>query len=269
MSWSDWQQNSLGRYQTNNLNPTSTGKNSLGLPNPVSVPPSFPISDNCSYILYGKRILWGPNGIAAIFEGGDIPLYTQVMYQGKIFYTISIGYPIYRAGVYTTVDGVVGFSVNSKYGHDKKITAYSSVVHSVFGSSFYGYASWDNTDGYEIVFESFYTVPLGGESCEFRFPDTSLNPRLYLGTAAPPPPPPKNMSCCDCNTIATIMAENTIAELKQHEATREHIDRRTIEALREINKMLQGMNFNMNLQPIIDRLNELEANLWNGLKAGG
>ncbi|MEG4529881.1 hypothetical protein [Microcoleus sp. D2_18a_D3] len=92
---------------------------------------------------------------------------------------------------------------------------------------------------------------------------------IYFGTAAPPPPPPKDMPCCDCNVIATIMAENTITELKQHEATREHIDRRTIEGLREINKMLQGMNFNMNLQPIIDRLNELEANLWNGLRAGG
>lgn len=103
-------------------------------------------------------------------------------------------------------------------------------------------------------------------------PDLStLDPNniLLLGTAAPPPPPPKDMPCCDCNVIATIIAENAIAELKQHEATREHIDRRTIEGLREINKMLQGMNFSLNLQPIIDRLNELEANLWNGLKAGG
>ena len=92
---------------------------------------------------------------------------------------------------------------------------------------------------------------------------------VYSGNAAPPPPPPLDMNCCDCNTISTILAEQIIAEAKQHEATRELIDRRTIEALRQINKMLQGMQIDLNLQPIIDRLNELEANLWNGLKAGG
>jgi hypothetical protein len=73
------------------------------------------------------------------------------------------------------------------------------------------------------------------------------------------------MQCCDCNTIATIIAENAIAEIKQHQATRDLIDRRTLDGLREINKMLQGMQINLDLQPVIDRLNQLEANLWNGL----
>ncbi|MEG4251073.1 hypothetical protein [Microcoleus sp. Pol10D4] len=91
----------------------------------------------------------------------------------------------------------------------------------------------------------------------------------YLGIAAPPPPPPLDMNCCDCNTISTILAEQIIAEAKQHEATRELIDRRTIEGLREINEMLQNMQIDLNLQPIIDRLNELEANLWNGLLKAG
>ncbi len=84
---------------------------------------------------------------------------------------------------------------------------------------------------------------------------------LYLGTAAPPPPPPKNMNCCDCNTIATIVEDQTA---RQIEAVRDHIDRRTREELQTINKMLQGMQIDLDLQPIINRLNEVEANLWNG-----
>lgn len=92
-------------------------------------------------------------------------------------------------------------------------------------------------------------------------PFTTSNPLVYRGTAAPPPPPPKKMNCCDCNTIATIIEERLAQENKP---IKDHIDQRTIEQLRSINKMLQGMTIDLNLQPVIDRLNEVEANLWNG-----
>ena len=69
------------------------------------------------------------------------------------------------------------------------------------------------------------------------------------------------MCGCDCNTIATII-EDKIAN--QNKPIKDHIDQRTIEQLRAINKMLQGMEITLDLQPVIDRLNQVEANLWNG-----
>lgn len=95
----------------------------------------------------------------------------------------------------------------------------------------------------------------------------SFSPTLiYLGTAAPPPPPGKNMCGCDCNTIATIIEERLAGQNKQ---VKDHVDQRTIEQLKSINKMLQGMTIDLDLQPVIDRLNEVETNLWNGPKLGG
>jgi hypothetical protein len=74
------------------------------------------------------------------------------------------------------------------------------------------------------------------------------------------------MCGCDCNTIATIIEERLAA---QNKPIKDHIDQRTIEQLRAINKMLQGMTIDLDLQPVIDRINEVEANLWNGPKLGG
>jgi hypothetical protein len=85
---------------------------------------------------------------------------------------------------------------------------------------------------------------------------------IYKGTASPPPPPGKKMCGCDCNTIATIIEERLAA---QNKPIKDHIDQRTIEQLKAINKMLQGMTIDLDLQPVIDRINEVEANLWNGL----
>jgi hypothetical protein len=90
-------------------------------------------------------------------------------------------------------------------------------------------------------------------------------PSLILrGTASPPPPLGRNM-CCDCNTIATIFEDKIAGRDK---VIKDHIDQRTIEELKAVNKMLQGMKIDLNLQPIIDRLNQVEANLWNGLAGG-
>lgn len=91
-------------------------------------------------------------------------------------------------------------------------------------------------------------------------PSPSPSPS-FGGNAAPPPPPGKDMCGCDCNTIATII-EDKIANINRD--VKNHIDQRTIEELKAVNKMLQGMNISLNLQPVIDRLNEVEANLWNG-----
>lgn len=115
-----------------------------------------------------------------------------------------------------------------------------------------------------------YYINFGSRCGGFpKFSIVSCDPPVYLGTATPPPPPPKNMNCCDCNTIATILAEQAIVEIRQHQATRDLIDRRTLDGLREINKMLQNMQINLDLKPVIDRLNQLEANLWNGLNPSG
>jgi hypothetical protein len=96
--------------------------------------------------------------------------------------------------------------------------------------------------------------------------DPSPDP-FYSGLASPPPPPPKRKKmCCDCNTIATIVEDKIAGRDK---AIKDHIDQRTIEELKAINKMLQGMQIDLNLQPVIDRLNQVEANLWNGPTGGG
>lgn len=102
-------------------------------------------------------------------------------------------------------------------------------------------------------------------SCFGAPPSPSPSPSLG-GNAAPPPPPGKNMCGCDCNTIATIIEERLA---NQNKPIKDHIDQRTIEQLKTINKMLQGMKIDLDLQPVIDRLNEVEANLWNGPKSGG
>lgn len=91
-------------------------------------------------------------------------------------------------------------------------------------------------------------------------------PSLILrGTASPPPPPPRKMCGCDCNTIASIIAEHMAEKQRLLDAIREHIDSRAIEQLQHINKMLQDIDMDLDLQPVIDEVKRVEKNLWNGI----
>ena len=119
----------------------------------------------------------------------------------------------------------------------------------------------------EAISGSFFTVDNATRArCFAAPPSPSPSPSpSFGGNAAPPPPPRKNMCGCDCNTIATIIEERLAG---QNKPIKDHIDQRTIEQLKAINKMLQGMSIDLDLQPVIDRINEVEANLWNGSQGG-
>lgn len=121
--------------------------------------------------------------------------------------------------------------------------------------NFYDYGLGTNWDYFDVD-------PVTRTRC--FSPSLPPPPSPSLGGNASPPPPGKNMCGCDCNTIATIVEDKIAGRDK---LIKDHIDQRTIEELKAVNKMLQGMKIDLNLQPIIDRLNQVEANLWNG--AGG
>lgn len=89
----------------------------------------------------------------------------------------------------------------------------------------------------------------------------------FPGIASPPPPPPRKikMCGCDCNTIASIIAEHMAEKQRLLDAIKEHIDSRAVEQLQHINKMLQDIDMNLDLQPVIDEIKRLEQNLWNGI----
>ncbi len=91
---------------------------------------------------------------------------------------------------------------------------------------------------------------------------------IYYGTASPPPPPLRKMCGCDCNTIASIIAEQMAEKQRLLDAIKEHIDSRAIEQLEKINEMLQSMELDVDLQPVIDEIKRAEANLWNGINGG-
>lgn len=109
-----------------------------------------------------------------------------------------------------------------------------------------------------------YTVIYSTCSIPQGFPKSSATvPNfIYSGTAAPPPPPPKNMNCCDCNTIATIIESQMMARDKLFENLKDHIDQRIKEEITIHGKQLEALE--VDLQPVIDRINEAESNLWNG-----
>lgn len=103
------------------------------------------------------------------------------------------------------------------------------------------------------------------------FSGTASTPPLspiLRGTASPPPPPPRNMCGCDCNTIASIIAEQMVEKQRLLDAIKEHVDVRTLEQLNHINKMLQDIDMDLDLQPVIDEIKRAEANLWNGISGG-
>lgn len=118
---------------------------------------------------------------------------------------------------------------------------------------------------WEITSLDYYTIPDGTRSkCFSATPPPAPSLSLtYLGTASPPPPPPKNMDCCDCNTIATIIADQMADQFRLFESIKDHIDLRTKEEIQISRKQLEALE--IDLQPILDRLNEVEKNLWNGI----
>ena len=100
-------------------------------------------------------------------------------------------------------------------------------------------------------------------------PPPLLTRRIYFGNASPPPPPPrKKMQCCDCNTIATIVENQSIAQLaaeqKLFEDLKDHIDKRALEIIIKDLEHLKALDFEQFLRAIMQRINESESNLWNG-----
>jgi hypothetical protein len=263
MAWSDWQQTAPGKYQTNNLNTGSVGRNSFGLPNSPSIP-VLPVSSNCSYTVYGVwKILDKNGGLNNPNQlSGTIPLYKQVMYAGQIFYTYSYGFPVYYVGRYASFNGVQRVDNSIEYGNQDMRCALGEIVYSFSPSERFLYLNWHKDSDSEIVFVTIFTEGLIG--CDFTFPATRPPPKIYLGSAAPPPPPPKNMNCCDCNTIATIVEDKVLKSLKPSvEDLKDHIDRRSEELAIIHQKQLEAQE--IDLRPIVKRLNEVERNLWNGI----
>lgn len=99
-------------------------------------------------------------------------------------------------------------------------------------------------------------------------PTIPLSP-ILRGTASLPPPPPRKMCGCDCNTIASIIAEHMAEKQRLLDAIKEHVDMRTLEQLKHTNEMLQSIDMDLDLQPVIDEMKRVEANLWNGISGGG
>lgn len=106
---------------------------------------------------------------------------------------------------------------------------------------------------------------VGGGNCENGIDSIRF---CLSGDASPPPPPPKNMCGCDCNTIASIIAEQMVEKQRLLDAIKDHVDMRTIEQLRHTNTMLQGIDIDLDIQPVIDELKRIEKNLWNGINGG-
>lgn len=152
---------------------------------------------------------------------------------------------------------------------NQQVTSWDSdYVNDVWDDGVKGSLSGWFKDFYEDSIGTDWDYFLVDEPTRSRCFSPPLLPSPSLGGNASPPPPPgkQNMCGCDCNTIATIIEERLAS---QNKPIKDHIDQRTIEQLKAINKMLKGMTIDLDLQPVIDRLNELEANLWNGPQSGG
>jgi hypothetical protein len=148
-------------------------------------------------------------------------------------------------------------------GRTTRLVRTRGQFRSVIG--YYGTNNYYQADGSYDACENIFLDTSDTFGLEFDPDLSTLAPKRlsFYGAASPPPPPPRKDMCgCDCNTIATIM-EDKVFGLDR--GIKNHIDQRTIEELKAINKMLQGMKVNLDLQPVIDRLNQVEANLWNGV----
>lgn len=149
-------------------------------------------------------------------------------------------------------------------GRTTRLVRTRGPFRSVIG--YYGTNNYYQADSSYPACENVFLYSSDTFGLEFDPDLSTLVPKRlpFYGAASPPPPPPprKDMCGCDCNTIATIV-ESQVFGLDK--GIKDHVDQRTIEELKAINKMLQGMKINLDLQPVIDRLNQVEANLWNGV----
>jgi hypothetical protein len=96
-------------------------------------------------------------------------------------------------------------------------------------------------------------------------------PPIYRGRGTPPPSPAKNRmsNCCDCNTIATIVEYQALAQVRAQqklvEELKDHIDKRALEIIVKHLEHLQALDFEDALKFILNRINQSEANQWNGI----
>jgi hypothetical protein len=77
-------------------------------------------------------------------------------------------------------------------------------------------------------------------------------------------------NCCDCNTIASIIENQALAQLRVQEKLvenlKDHIDKRALEIIIKDLEHLKALDFEQFLKVILQRVNESESNLWNGIK---
>lgn len=162
--------------------------------------------------------------------------------------------------------GADGFYVNavSVSGIEENIYRYIKSV---------SYDTEREGGGEKRINQLFYNI-LGSNCASYNSPipiptPTPTKSKLYLGTAAPPPPPPKDMTCCDCNTIATIVENQSVQQIRAQEQLleqlKDHIDKRVLEIIYKDLEHLKALNFEDFLKAIIKRLNEVESNIWNGI----
>jgi len=153
-------------------------------------------------------------------------------------------------GVYQPFNFIYGFA-----GAENRVFDYLNTNGGKFPSKISSNKNFRSYSTYKII-------------CSTCSPPTTVEPpsapQLFLGTAAPPPPPPKNMNCCDCNTIASIIESQMIARDKLFENIKDHIDQRIKEEITIHGKQLEALE--VDLQPVIDRINKVEKNLWNGVE---
>lgn len=93
------------------------------------------------------------------------------------------------------------------------------------------------------------------------------NNQNFSGGGSPPPPDNREKDCmcgCDCNDIATMIQRQLAEQSRLFESLKDHIDRRVKEEVIIHGKQLEGMT--VDLQPMMDRINQVESNLWNGIK---
>jgi len=95
-------------------------------------------------------------------------------------------------------------------------------------------------------------------------------PPIYRGGGVPPPSNRrKEMQCCNCNDIATIVENQAIVQLRAQqklvEDLKNHIDARALEIIIKNLEHLKALNFEDFLKVILNRINETESNLWNGI----
>lgn len=131
---------------------------------------------------------------------------------------------------------------------------------------------------WDIDVWGWYLVPNGlpagvvlAPECLPRLKNGGRGQHKYNGGNAPPPPRRKKecdcMDCgCSCNDIATMMARHLAESNRQIESLKDFIQKTAIEQVNFNQKQLQAISIDLDLQPVVNRLNEVESNLWNGIK---